>query len=117
MGVDSPYPHPYFAVMPPRRRTLKDSPAKLAKRMSRRWRIVLIRSRGEVLVGTVEAADAQAVERVAAMQFNLDDFQSRKLLARPCFGRDTVSLLPAALMGGGRRAAGISPKGHYQKIR
>jgi hypothetical protein len=29
-GFDSPCPHPYFAGMPPRRRTSKDTPAKLA---------------------------------------------------------------------------------------
>ena len=33
--------------MPPRRPQSKDTPAKLASRMKRRWRIVLIRSKGE----------------------------------------------------------------------
>ena len=47
--------------MPPRRPKPKDTPAKLASRMKRRWHIVLIRSKGEVL-GTVEAADPQAAE-------------------------------------------------------
>ena len=46
-------------------------PAKLASVMKRRWRIVLVRSKGEVL-GTVEAADAHAAEKVAAIQFALD---------------------------------------------
>ena len=50
----------------PRRTSKKDSPAKLAGRMKRRWRIVLMRKTGEVL-GTVEAADAQAAEKVAAI--------------------------------------------------
>ena len=45
--------------MPPRRRTPKDTPAKLAKRMSRRWRVVLLRAKGEIL-GTVEAPDVAA---------------------------------------------------------
>jgi hypothetical protein len=67
--------------MPPRRHTSKDSPAKLASRMKRRWRVVLIRSKGEVL-GTVEAADPQAAEKVAAIQFELDEFQRRRLLVR-----------------------------------
>ena len=67
--------------MPPRRHTSKDSPAKLASSMKRRWRIVLIRSKGEVL-GTVEAADPQAAEKVAAIQFELDEFQRRRLLVR-----------------------------------
>jgi hypothetical protein len=67
--------------MPPRRRKPKDTPAKLASRMKRRWRIVLIRSKGEVL-GTVEAADAHAAEKVAAIQFELDEFQRRRLLVQ-----------------------------------
>ena len=65
--------------MPPRRPKPKDTPAKLANRMNRRFRIVLIRSKGEVL-GTIEAADAHAAEKVAAIQFELDEFQRRRLL-------------------------------------
>ena len=49
--------------------------------MKRRWRIVLIRSKSEVL-GTVEATDAQAAEKVAAIQFELDEFQRRRLLVQ-----------------------------------
>ena len=67
--------------MPPRRPKPKDTPAKLASRMKRRFRIVLMRSKGEVL-GTVEAADPQAAEKVAAIQFELDEFQRRRLLVR-----------------------------------
>jgi hypothetical protein len=67
--------------MPPRRPKPKDTPAKLASRMKRRFRIVLMRKTGEVL-GTVEAADPQAAEKVAAIQFELDDFQRRRLLVR-----------------------------------
>ena len=48
--------------MPPRRRTVKDTPAKLAGRMKRRWRVVLLRAKGEVL-GTVEAPDVAAARR------------------------------------------------------
>ena len=36
----------------------KDTPAKLARRMKRRWRVVLLRAKGEIL-GTVEAPDAE----------------------------------------------------------
>ena len=54
---------------------------KLATRMKRRFRIVLVRSKGEVL-GTVEAADPQAAEKVAAIQFELDEFQRRRLLVQ-----------------------------------
>ena len=60
--------------MPSRRTSKKDSPAKLASRMKRRWRIVLIRKTGEVL-GTVEAADAQK-------EFELDEQQRRRLLVQ-----------------------------------
>ena len=65
----------------PLRPKSKDSPAKLATRMKRRFRIVLMRKCGEVL-GTVEAADPQAAEKVAAIQFELDEFQRRRLLVR-----------------------------------
>ena len=67
--------------MPPRRPKSKDTPAKLATRMKRRFRIVLMRKTGEVL-GTVEAADAHAAETVAAVQFELDEFQRRRLLVQ-----------------------------------
>ena len=65
--------------MPPRRPKPKDTPAKLASRMKRRWRIVF--NKGEVL-GTVEAADPQAAEKVVAIQFELDEFQRRRLLVQ-----------------------------------
>ena len=67
---DSPCPRHYFRAMPPRRRTSKDSPAKPAKRMSRPWRVVLLRAKGEIL-GTVEAPDAAAAKAAAAIQFEL----------------------------------------------
>ena len=79
--MDSFCPYPYFRGMPPRRPKSKDTPAKLASRMKRRFRIVLMRKTGEVL-GTVEAADPQAAEKVAAIQFELDEFQRRRLLAQ-----------------------------------
>jgi urease accessory protein UreE len=47
--------------------------------MKRRWRIVLMRKTGQVL-GTVEAAAPHAAEKVAAIQFELDEFQRRRLL-------------------------------------
>ena len=49
--------------------------------MKRRWRVVLISQTGEVL-GTVEAADAQAAETAAAIQFELDEQQRRRLLVQ-----------------------------------
>jgi hypothetical protein len=42
--------------MPRRRRASSKDTAKLAKRMSRRWRVVLLRNKGEIL-GEVEGAD------------------------------------------------------------
>jgi hypothetical protein len=60
--------------MPPRRRTPKDTPAKLARRMKRRWGVVLLRVKGEIL-GTVEAADVASAKAVAADRFELDDAQ------------------------------------------
>ena len=67
--------------MPPRRRTVKDTPAKLAKRMSRRWRVVLLRAKGEIL-GTVEAPDAQAAKAAAAVQFDLDEVRSNRIMVQ-----------------------------------
>ena len=67
--------------MPPRRRTSKDPPAKLAKRMSRRWRVVLLRAKGEIL-GTVEAPDVAAAKAAAAVQFELDDVQRNRIIVQ-----------------------------------
>jgi hypothetical protein len=53
----------------------------LATRMKRRFRIVLVRKTGQVL-GTVEATDAHAAETVAAIQFELDEQQRRRLLVQ-----------------------------------
>jgi hypothetical protein len=58
----------------PRRPEPKDTPAKLARRMKRRWRIILLHSKGQLL-GYVDAADEQGAEVAAAEQFKLDAFQ------------------------------------------
>jgi hypothetical protein len=60
--------------MPPRRSSKKDSPAKLAGRMKRRWRVVLLRNKGEIL-GQVEAHDVASAKAAAADQFELDEIQ------------------------------------------
>ena len=60
--------------MPPRRPSKKDSPAKLASRMKRRWRVVLLRSKGEIL-GEVEAPDMATAKAAAVVQFDLDEVQ------------------------------------------
>ena len=84
--LDSGQGKGYIFAMPSRRTSKKDSPAKLASRMKRRWRIVLMRKNGEVL-GTVEATDAHAAEKVAAIQFELDEQQQRRLLVQAERGR------------------------------
>jgi hypothetical protein len=43
-------------------RSKKDNPKKLASRMKRRWRVVLLRHKGEIL-GEVEAADVAQPRR------------------------------------------------------
>jgi hypothetical protein len=67
--------------MPPRRRTSKEAPAKLAKRMKRRWRVVLLRNKGEIL-GTVEAPDAEAAKAAAAVQFELDEVRRSRIIVQ-----------------------------------
>ena len=59
----------------------KDTPAKLARRMKRRWRVVLLRAKGEIL-GTVEAPDAEAAKAAAAVQFNLDEVRRSRIMVR-----------------------------------
>jgi hypothetical protein len=49
--------------------------------MSRRWRVVLLRAKGEIL-GTVEAPDAEAAKAAAAIQFELDDVQRNRIMVR-----------------------------------
>ena len=45
------------------------------------WRVILIRSRGQLL-GYVEAADMQAAELAAVRAFNLDEHQRKRLMVR-----------------------------------
>ena len=67
--------------MPPRRRTSKDAPAKLASRMKRRWRVVLLRAKGEIL-GTVEAPDVASAKAAAAVQFDPDEIQRNRIMVQ-----------------------------------
>ena len=71
----------YIFAMPPRRSSKKDSPAKLAGRMKRRWRVVLLRAKGEIL-GTVEAPDVAAAKAAAAVQFDLDEIQRNRIMVQ-----------------------------------
>ena len=68
--------------MPSRRTSKKDSPKKLAGRMKRRWRVVvLLRSKGEIL-GQVEAPDVASAKAAAAVQFELDKFQRSRIMVQ-----------------------------------
>ena len=67
--------------MPSRRPSKKDSPARLAGRMKRRWRVVLLRSKGEIL-SQVEAPDAEAAKAPAAVQFDLDEVQRNRIMVQ-----------------------------------
>ncbi len=62
-------------------RRSKDSPKKLAVRMKRRWRVVLLRNKGEIL-GQVEAPDVASAKAAAAVQFDLDDFQRTRIIVQ-----------------------------------
>ena len=80
--LDPPQGRGYiFAAMPPRRPSKKDTPAKLAGRMKRRWRVVLLRPKGEIL-GTVEAPDLAAAKAAAAVQFDLDEVQRNRIMVQ-----------------------------------
>ena len=70
----------YLRLMP-RRSSKKDSPVKLASRMKRRWRVVLLRAKGEIL-GTVEAPDVAAAKAGAAVQFDLDEIQRDRIMVQ-----------------------------------
>ena len=68
----------YFSHAPP---IQQSTPAKLAKRMKRRWRVVLFRAKGEIL-GEVEAPDVASAKATAAVQFDLDDVQRGRIMVQ-----------------------------------
>ena len=43
------------------------------------WRVVLLRSKGEIL-GTVEAPDVASAKAAAAVQFDLDEVQRNRIV-------------------------------------
>ena len=49
--------------------------------MKRRWRVVLLRSKGEIL-SQVEAPDAEAAKAPAAVQFDLDEVQRNRIMVQ-----------------------------------
>ena len=64
--------------MPSRRSSKKDNPAKLAGRMKRRWRVVLLRNKGEIL-SEVEAYDVASAKAAATDQFDLNEIQRDRI--------------------------------------
>ena len=75
----------YILAMPSRRSSKKDSPAKLAGRMKRRWRVVLLRAKCEIL-GDVETPDAAAAKAAAVARFDLDEVQRTRIIVQE-YGR------------------------------
>jgi hypothetical protein len=67
--------------MSPRRSSKKDTPAKLASRIKRRWRVVLLRNKGEIL-GDVEAPDVASAKAAAAVRFDLDEIQRNRIMVQ-----------------------------------
>jgi hypothetical protein len=49
--------------------------------MKRRWRVVLLRNKGEIL-GTVEAPDVATAKAAAAVQFDLDEIQRNRIMVQ-----------------------------------
>ena len=49
--------------------------------MKRRWRVVLLRAKGEIL-GTVEAPDVASAKAAAAVQFGLDEIQRGRIMVQ-----------------------------------
>jgi hypothetical protein len=49
--------------------------------MKRRWRVVLLRAKGEIL-GTVEALNAEEAKAAAAVQFELDEIQRNRIMVQ-----------------------------------
>ena len=49
--------------------------------MKRRWRVVLLRAKGEIL-GTVEASSREEAKAVAAVQFELDEIKRDRIMVQ-----------------------------------
>jgi hypothetical protein len=47
--------------------------------MRRRWQVVLLRNKGEIL-GQVEAPDVVSAKAAAALQFDLDEVQRNRIM-------------------------------------
>ena len=64
-----------------RRSSKKEHPAKLAGRIKRRWRVVLLRHKGEIL-GTIEAPHVASAKAAAAVLFGLDEIQRNRIMVQ-----------------------------------
>ena len=49
--------------------------------MKRRWRVVLLRAKGEIL-GRVEAPDVASAKAAAAVQFDLDEVKRDRIMVQ-----------------------------------
>jgi hypothetical protein len=49
--------------------------------MKRRWRVVVVRNKGEIL-GDVEAPDVASAKAAAAVQFDLDEVQRNRIMVQ-----------------------------------
>jgi hypothetical protein len=49
--------------------------------MKRRWRVVLLRNKGEIL-GEVEAPDVASAKAAAADRFDLNEIQRNRIMVR-----------------------------------
>jgi hypothetical protein len=49
--------------------------------VKRRWRVVLLRNKGEIL-GEVEAPDVAAAKAAAAIEFDLDEIQRNRIMVQ-----------------------------------
>jgi hypothetical protein len=49
--------------------------------MKRRWRVVLLRKKGEIL-GQVEAPDVPSAKAAAVVQFDLDEVQHNRIMVQ-----------------------------------
>jgi hypothetical protein len=67
--------------MPPRRSSEKDSPAKLARRLKRRWRVVLLRAKGKSSARSRRTTWHQP-KRLRGVQFELDEIQRDRIMVQ-----------------------------------
>ena len=68
--------HSLHAVPPPQQ---ERQPREARGRIKRRWRVVLLRNKGEIL-GQVEAPDVASAKAAAALQFDLDEIQRNRIM-------------------------------------